>query len=118
MRPPICALGLVAVWSSGKRKNVLPIVARLFSFRRCQARRVFGSKKDEWVSGQSIICHLCKEKREELKLELEELEDPDDRKAKEEEIAAAKYTYRSYNKKSLELYAERFPWCDLPPSRP
>ena len=29
----------VAVWSSGKRKNVLPIVARLFSFRRCQARR-------------------------------------------------------------------------------
>jgi len=37
----------VAVWSSGKRKNVLPIVARLFSFRRCQAHLLFTWAQEE-----------------------------------------------------------------------
>ena len=80
------------------------------------ARRVFGGAVDEWVSGQSCLCLLCKKKKDDLKLELDELEDEDEVKAKEEEIAATKCYYRSYNKKSLDLYAERYPWCADPTS--
>ena len=84
----------------------------------CPARRVYDEGVDEWVSGTKIICRLCKKEHDEVaeelkRLEANEWEDEED----QEEIAlqkaavkAATYSFRSYNPKSMKLYAQRYGW--------
>ena len=83
----------------------------------CPARRVYATETDEWVAGQLMLCTVCKQGSDRLKREWKELQDyyEDDEfsEVKEAEAAwkAKTYTYRSYNKDSLKLYAERYPGC-------
>lgn len=64
-----------------------------------------------------MLCTVCKQGSDRLKREWKELQDyyEDDEfsEVKEAEAAwkAKTYTYRSYNKDSLKLYAERYPGC-------
>ena len=83
----------------------------------CPARRVYAAEMDEWVAGQLMLCTVCKQGSDRLKGEWEELRESyqDDKASEVTEAKAAwkarTYTYRSYNKKSLKFYAERYPGC-------
>ena len=87
----------------------------------CPARRVYAAEIDEYVSGLKMLCTVCKQGSDRLKTEWQELRDyyedveqvetASDVKEAEAAWKAKTYTYRSYNKESLKLYAERYPGC-------
>ncbi len=81
----------------------------------CPARRVYAQTEDEWLVGVHIICELCKEEKADLEMTLMELEDDDNADEADliearQAVMQATYSYRSYNPKSLELYAQRYYW--------
>ena len=86
---------------------------------RCPARRVYADEIDEWVVGDKMVCSICKQAHDSLQQDLDELKDAyaGDPSGAEEEMADleaklkdATYTYRSYDSRSLKIYAERYGW--------
>ena len=82
----------------------------------CPARRVFAQTCDEWLSGVRIICGICEGEKREAEEVLAEMEEDDEMEGTSElqearaEVADITYSYRSYNPKSIELYAQRYYW--------
>ena len=82
----------------------------------CPARRVYASEVDEWLGGVSLCCGICLTKKEKLQAKVDEFDEDDKHEYAEEyteaeaAVKAATYCYRSYNPKSIELYAERYDW--------
>jgi len=82
----------------------------------CAARRVYADPVDEWLLGTLQICGQCKAERDERKAELAQLQDEgaDESSCELQQAKAAvkeaTYSYRSYNPRSLELYAQRYYW--------
>ena len=79
----------------------------------CPARRVYAPEKDEWVGGLTMRCGLCYDAKQKAKSRRDIVKE--DEYSTEEEIAAAEatvkaatYYYRSYNPRSIEIYAERY----------
>ena len=85
---------------------------RVTSRGLCPARRIYAAEVDEWLGGFRLFCGICFDKKEELKAELNILDEEYDEEYAEAEAAvkAATYIYRSYNPESIRLYAERYDW--------
>ena len=85
---------------------------------RCPARRVYADETDEWVVGDKMICGLCLDIHEEKQERLDELREcakggldvDEEIEEAEAELKAAHYSYRSYDSRSMKLYAERYAW--------
>ena len=88
---------------------------------RCPARRVYADAIDEWVCGDLMICDLCLAERERRQAALDELRESadegldveDEIEEAEAAVKAAVYSYRSYDPRSIALYAQRYAWCVL-----
>ena len=80
----------------------------------CSARRVYARTVDEWLIGTLQVCGTCKEAHDELVAERDELRancaDESELREAEAAVKAATYSYRSYNPRSIQLYAQRYYW--------
>ena len=102
------------------KEQVGPFPARVFSapvravVLVCPARRVYAAEIDEYVSGLKMLCTVCKQGSDRLKADWQLRDYYEDVEQAEAAWKAKTYTYRSYNKESLKLYAERYPGCAPP----